>query len=100
LKGTAAPLAATIGGLREFAEVAFVVERVAEFARNMAELGERTLNASAAVGLSVPRYAQLASALQLAGADAQTAERALERLAVSLVEASGAGRATPCRYRA
>jgi hypothetical protein len=55
----------------------------------MAELGERTLNASAALGLSVPRYAQLASALQLAGADAQTAERALERLAVSLVEATG-----------
>jgi hypothetical protein len=90
--GMVSPITGAIGGLREIAEaagVAFVVERIAAFASEMAELGERTLNASAALGLSVPRYAQLASALQLAGADAQTAERALERLAVSLVEATG-----------
>jgi hypothetical protein len=91
LEGTISPITATVGGLRELAEiagVAFVVDRVVEFATEIAELGEKTLNASAALGLSVPKYAQLAAALQLAGADADTANRALERLAVSLTEAT------------
>jgi hypothetical protein len=53
------PITATVGGLREIAEivgVAFAVERIAEFAKEMAELDERTLNASAALGLSLPKY--------------------------------------------
>ena len=91
LEGVAAPIRGAAAGFKEMAEVAgvaFVVERVSEFAKEMAELGERTLNAAAALELSVPRYAQLASVLQLAGADAETARRALERLAVSIVEAT------------
>jgi hypothetical protein len=94
LQSVGAPLAALTGGLGGIAAalgVAFaaeIIDRVREFASSMAELGEHSLNAAAALGLSVPKYAQLASALQLAGADGDTARRALERLAVSLVEAS------------
>jgi hypothetical protein len=95
IESTLAPIAALTGGLGGVAAalgvaiVAEVFNRIKEFAAGMAELGEHSLNASAALGLSVPKYAQLAAALQLAGADAQTAERALERLAQALVEASG-----------
>jgi hypothetical protein len=95
LESVGAPIAAMTGGLGGIAAamgVAFaaeIINRVREFASSMAELGEHTLNASAALGLSLPKYSQLVSALQLAGADADTAQRALERLATSIIEATG-----------
>lgn len=83
LKGSVAPLTAAIGGFKEMAEflgVAFAVERIGEFAKSMAELGEKTLNSAAAVGLSVEDFSRLNVAMTTAGGDADAAQRTIERL--------------------
>jgi ABC-type transporter Mla subunit MlaD len=90
LQGLTAPISGAIGGFREIAEVAgvaFAVEKIAEFAKEMGELGERTLNMAAAVGTSVEKYSLLTGAISLAGGDAEGAGRTLERLGRNIQEA-------------
>jgi hypothetical protein len=83
LEGMVAPLTGAVGGLGTMAEilgVAFAVERLTEFAKEMGELGEKTLNMAAAVGTTPEKFSLLTTAMQLAGANAETASRTLERL--------------------
>lgn len=70
-----------LGGLAEALGAAFVVEQIREFSKEMAELGERTLNLAAAVGTTPEQFSALAATMQIAGADAETAARTMEILA-------------------
>ncbi len=90
LVGMTSPITGAVGGLREFAEIAgiaFVGERIIEFSKQMAELGEKTVIMAAALGLTPQAFSLLAGALTIAGGDAETAERTMERLAHSVGQA-------------
>jgi predicted HicB family RNase H-like nuclease len=83
LEGMVSPIKGAVGGLGQMAEilgVAFATERLVEFAKEMGELGERTLNMAAAVGTTPEKFSLLSVALGLAGGNAETASRTLERL--------------------
>jgi hypothetical protein len=76
--------------LRETAELAgalFVVDKIREFTTAMGELGERTVNMAAAVGTTPHEFSALSGALRLAGGDAETAGRTLERIGKNIEEA-------------
>jgi hypothetical protein len=84
-------LAMMKSSLRETAEVAglvYAVDKLKEFATEMAELGERTLNSAYLLGQSVGSYTQLAGAFTLVGGNADEAQRTLERLALSVQRVS------------
>lgn len=81
------PVDAVQAALVEFGEVAgiaYATEKIREFATEMAELGEQTLNSAYLLGQSVGDYAQLSGAFTLVGGDAETAQRTIERLALSV----------------
>jgi hypothetical protein len=93
LETLASPVSSAVAGFRDMAEVlgvAFAVEKIAEFAKEMAELGERTVNMAAAVGTTPEKFAELSAEMRLAGGNADTAGRTLERLGknISLALAS------------
>ncbi len=90
LSGLTSPIRNTIGGLREMAEitgVAFVAEKLGDFVKEMAELGEKTENTAAALGISAEQYSLMSRAMQLVGGDAEMAARAMTILQTKLVEA-------------
>ena len=90
LSGLTSPIGNTIGGLREIAEitgVAFAAEKLGEFVKEMAELGEKTENTAAALGISAEKYSLMSRAMQLVGGDAELAARGLIILQTKLVEA-------------
>jgi hypothetical protein len=88
--GMTAPIGVAVGGLKEFAEVAgvaFVAEavgRIFEFAKSMAELGEKTEIMAAAVGTTPEEFSRLSATLEIAGGDADNASRVLEHLGKSV----------------
>jgi hypothetical protein len=62
LEGMVSPITAAVGGFGQLAEilgVAFATEKLVDFAKEMGELGERTLNLSAAVGTTPEMFSQL-----------------------------------------
>lgn len=80
----------SVGSLKEGLEAAaaaFAVERVAEWAKSMAEAGERAINTAQAVGLPLQKFLDLAGAMRLAGGDADMAGRALTLLHEKLQQA-------------
>jgi hypothetical protein len=80
-------LAMMKSSLRETAEIAgavFAIDELKEFTEKMAELGERTLNSAYILGQSVEDYAKLSGAFRIFGGDIDTAQRTLERLALSV----------------
>ncbi len=82
-----------LGVLREGVEAAvaaFAVEKVAEWAKHMAEAGEAAVHTAAAVGLPLQSYLDLAGAMQLAGGNAENATRALVMLQGKMQQAVAA----------
>lgn len=83
-------LAMMKSSLRETAELAgavFAVEEMKKFAIEMAELGEKALNTSFALAISLKDLAQLQGVFVLAGGSADDAQRTFERLGRSVHEA-------------
>src|SRR5260370_10287028 len=72
LVGMTSPITGAVGGLREFAEIAgiaFVGERIIEFSKQMAELGEKTVIMAAALGLTPQAFTPLPGAPTLPAGD-------------------------------
>ncbi len=92
LEEIVSPIRAAVGGFGQIPEilgVAFAAEKLIEFAKEMGELGERTLNLAAAVGTTPEVFAELSAAIQIAGGTAETASRSLERLGHNISTALG-----------
>jgi TP901 family phage tail tape measure protein len=86
LGGLTAPLSGAIGGLKEFAEIAgiaFVGEMVGKVVE-MAKLGETTIKLAASVGTTPQEFSSMSAAMRIAGSDAESAARTMERLASNL----------------
>ena len=76
--------------LRETAEIAgaaFAIDKVKEFAVSMAEMGEKALNTSFALNITIKQLAELQGVFTLAGGNADDAQRTFERLGVSVQDA-------------
>jgi hypothetical protein len=90
IKAAVEPLTLLSSRMRETAELAgitFAVDKIREWISSMGELGERTVNMAAAVGTTPHEFSLLSRALELAGGDADTAGRTLERLGRNIQEA-------------
>jgi hypothetical protein len=74
IEGAVAPVAGLVGGLGGIAAalgaafVAEMVNRVIEFARSMAELGETTIKLAAATGQTPEEFSSMSAAMAIAGA--------------------------------
>jgi hypothetical protein len=90
IESVGAAVSSVHAGFKEFAEVAgliYATEKISEFAKEMGELGEKTLNAAFIVGSSVKEFAQLSGALQLAGGNADSALKTIQFLGHSIQSA-------------
>ena len=67
------------------------VEQLVEGVKAIAELGEKTVNTAAAVGLSTEKFSLMADAMKLVGGDAELATRSL----ITLAEKSRGGARQP-----
>jgi hypothetical protein len=73
--------------MAEVIGAAWAVEKVVETAKEMGELGEKTENTAAALGISAKQFSLMSSAMAIAGGNADTASRGLILLQSKLVEA-------------
>jgi hypothetical protein len=83
IEGLRAPVdsfVSSLSGIAEALGAAFAVEKIREFAVEMAELGARTLDTAYILGQSVGEYAQLVGAFTLVGGSAAAAQGTLVRL--------------------
>jgi hypothetical protein len=87
ISGAASGIISAFSGVGEALAAAFAVERIAEFANKMAELGERTEIAAAAVGISAEEFSKLSVEMQLLTGQTEINSRALTMLGSHIVEA-------------
>lgn len=77
-------------GVKELAAafgVGFSIEKLVEGVKTIAELGEKTKNTAAAVGMTVEQFSLMSNAMKLVGGDADLASRSLQIVQSKLVEA-------------
>ena len=91
-------LVSPISGLRdsfldvaEAAGVAFAIEKIAEFAEKMAEIGEHAVNMAAALNMSAEQFNTLSGAMSIVGANADALVRGFR----TLQSAAQAAQASP-----
>ncbi len=87
IRGTVDTFVGALGGVAGALAEAFAVERIAEFAEKMADLGKKTLDAAFVLGQSVQDYTRLSGAMALLGVDADRAQRTMIFLSHSLQSA-------------
>jgi hypothetical protein len=71
----------------ELAGITYAIDKFREFGTEMAEIGERALNTGYALGLTTHQVGELQGMFTLAGGSADEAQRALERLGLSVQQA-------------
>ena len=82
-----AQLKSSLRETAEFAGAAFAVDEIRDFAKEMAEAGEKALNTSFVLGISIRQVAELQGVFTLAGGSAEDAQRTFERPGVSVEQA-------------
>jgi hypothetical protein len=90
ISGATGSLGALLGALGPIAPAiaaAFGVQQIITFTRAIAKLGEDTQNAADILGISVEAFSRLSIAMEIAGADADTAQRTIEKLGRSVQDA-------------
>lgn len=87
IRGTVDQFVGALGGIAGALAEAFAVEKIAEFAEKMADLGKKTLDAAFVLGQSVEDYTRLSGAMALLGVDADRAQRTMIFLSHSLQSA-------------
>jgi hypothetical protein len=91
IEGLRAPVDDFVRDLRGISEAigaAFVVEKLKEFVRTMAEVGEHAVNMGAALGISAEKFQEINEAMGLVGATGDAlmrTERMLSRAAETVV---------------
>lgn len=91
LQGLESPIRGVREQLGELAEAfvaAFAVEKVAEFARSMGELGERTEIAAAILGTSTEDVGRLSLVAAQSGTSVDGLRTAIDRMALKVIEQS------------
>jgi len=88
LTAPVANIQTALAGFAEAAGVAFAVDRVAEWARNIAESGEAVKMASQALGMTVEQTSRLKLTFQAMGIEGDRATVGIERLAYNMNQAA------------
>jgi hypothetical protein len=90
IEGFTSPINELSGSLKELGEIviaAFAIEKIADFAARMAEVGEEVTRTSAMLGVSVKDTQELGFVAEVTGGSAESMARTLERLQVNLQRA-------------
>jgi hypothetical protein len=95
LQGLTEPLRGVRDNLGEVAEAfvaAFAIEKIADFVKEMAELGEQAIRTSEMLGMTVEQVTALQGASKLTGGNADQMTSMLERLSRTMAMAAEGGK--------